>query len=274
MEGSGRLKTMTKDNAPQVSLEVARRDIDAIDDQLIALLAQRFGMTARVRAAKAEEAQHWPLPLRPAREAQIMRRVVSAGKDHSLSPQLMVRLWRAIINQSGLNQSSITVHVSRHLKANQALRLAVHDYFSGLPVEEYRDEAQALMQINADPSGLCVVETEQPWAEAFMSGQAGKAQIIASLPLISGEVAQPSLLVFGQAPLDESGDDETLIISSGRMPRDFALAPVWQAKSGTLRLTALPGFIGEHENPLVGLSRSNPALGLRLAGHYSRPIKL
>ena len=265
---------MTKENSANALLDDARRDIDAIDDQLIALLAKRFAVTARVRAAKAGEAQPWPLPLRPAREAQIMRRVITAGKENALNPQLMVRLWRAIINQSSLNQSSITVHVSRRLKANQALRFAVHDYFSDMPLEEYRDEAQALMQINADPSGLCIVETEQPWAEAFMAGHAGKAQVIATLPLIAGETAQPNLLVLGQAPLAESSDDETLIISSGRLPRDFALAPLWQAKSGALRLTALPGFIGEHENPLVGLSRSNPALGLRIAGHYSRSIKL
>ena len=265
---------MTPDKPTNTLLEIARQDIDAIDDKLVALLAQRFAVTARVRAVKAGEPQAWPLPLRPAREAQIMRRVIAAGKDYTLNPHLMVRLWRAIINQSSLNQSSITVHVSRHLKANQALRLAVHDYFGEMPLEEYRDEAQALMQINADPSGLCIVETEQPWAEAYLVGQAGAAQVIGSLPLIAGETAQPSLLVLGQAPSVESGNDETLIISSGRLPRDFALTPSWQAKSGAFRLTALPGFIGEHENPLVGLSRSNPALGLRIAGHYSRPISL
>ncbi|MDE2386025.1 MAG: hypothetical protein KGO53_15545, partial [Alphaproteobacteria bacterium] len=80
----------------------------------------------------------------------------------------------------------------------------------------------------------------------------------------------PKLLVIGQAPLSDSGDDETLVISSGKLPRDFAPEPAWQAKSGALRLSALPGFLPEHESPLVGLSRSNAALGLVLAGHYSR----
>ncbi len=265
---------MTQNKSANPLLEAARLDIDAIDDQLIALLVQRYAVTARVRKAKAVEPRPWPLPLRPAREAQIMRRIVKAGTENALNPQLMVRLWRAIINQSSINQSSITLHVSRHLTANLGFRLTVHDYFGNMPLEDYRDEAQALMQINADPSGLCIVETEQPWAEAFIAGQAGHATVIASLPLIAGETAQPSLLVLGQAPVAESGDDETLIISSGRLPRDFALLPLWQVKSGALRLTALPGFIGEHENPLVGLSRSNPALGLRIAGHYSRPIRL
>lgn len=265
---------MNHDKSANSPLHEARLEIDAIDDQLIALLAQRYAVTARVRTAKAGEEQPWPLPIRPAREAQIMRRVIAAGRQNALTPQLMVRLWRAIINQSSLNQSSITVHVSRHLRANQALRFMVHDNFGDMPLEEYRDEAQALIQINADPSGLCIVETEQPWAEAFMAGQAGQARVISCLPWIAGELDQPSLLVLGQAPLAESGDDETLIISAGRLPRDFPVLPLWQGKSGALRLTALPGFIGEHENPLVGLARSNPALALRIAGHYSRPIRL
>ena len=265
---------MTSDTSAGGLLEQARRDIDEIDDQLVDLLAQRFAVTARVRTAKAGEAQPWPLPIRPAREAQIMRRVVFAGRKASLNPQLLVRLWRAILNQSSLNQSSITIHVSRHLKSNPALRLRLHDAFGDMSVEDYRDEAQALMQINADPTGLCVVEIEQPWAEAYLDGKAGAARVIAGLPVIAGDEAQPSLLVLGQAPTGETGDDETLVVSTGRLPRDFPLAPLWQAKSGALRLTALPGFIGEHESPLLGLARSNAALGLRIAGHYSRPISL
>ena len=265
---------MTSDKSASALLEQARRDIDEIDDKLVDLLAQRFAVTARVRTAKAGEAQPWPLPLRPAREAQILRRVVRAGLEASLNPQLLVRLWRAILNQSSLNQSQITVHVSRHLKSNPALRLMLHDVFGDMPVEDYRDEAQALMQINADPSGLCVVETGQPWAEAYLDGKAGAARVIAGLPVIAGDEAQPNLLVLGQAPVDETGDDEPLVVSTGRLPRDFPLTPLWQAKSGALRLTALPGFIGEHESPLIGLARSNPALGLRIVGHYSRPISL
>jgi len=269
-----RICTMTQDKPAHTLLESARQDIDAIDDQLLALLAQRYDVTERVRHAKSGEMQPWPVPIRPAREAQIIRRLVKNGRADGLNPQLLVRLWRAIINQSSLNQSPITLHVSRHLKSNQSLRLKLQEHFSDMPVEEYRDEAQALMQINADPTGLCVVETEQPWAEAFLNGQAGAAKVIASLPVLAGESAMPSLLVLGQAPLAETSEDETLIITSGRLPRDFQLPPLWQGKSGALRLTALPGFIGEHESPLAGLARSNPALGLRIAGQYSRPISL
>lgn len=255
-------------------LEDVRREIDAIDDALLALLARRFAATQKVRSAKTGEDGAIPLPLRPAREAQILRRLLASPEAQGLAPEFLVRLWRGILSQSSLSQAPITLHVSRHLNANMGHRLRLRDHFGPMAVEEYRDEAQALMQINAQPGDLCVVETTQNWAEAFVAGQAGGAQVIASLPVVAAGEAQPALLILGHAPAQASGDDETLVITSGKLPRDFAPTPLWQAKSGALRLSALPGFLPEHESPLVGLARSNAALGLRLAGHYSRAISI
>ena len=264
---------MTKENNSDGLLETARRDIDSIDDQLVALLVQRFAVTTQVKLAKSQNKDVWPLPLRPTREAEIMRRLLAKVKDTELAPDLLVRLWRAILSQSSLNQSPITLHISRHLNANIAHRLRLRDYFGPMPVEEYRDEAQALLQINASPSDLCVVETEQPWAEAFAAGQAGAARVIAQLPVVGDDI-MPKLLVIGQAPVTASGDDETLVITSGKLPRDFAPKILWHGKSGSLRISSISGFLLEHESPLVGLVRSNASLGLKLAGHYSSALKV
>jgi chorismate mutase / prephenate dehydratase len=253
-------------------LETARRDIDAIDDQMVALLVKRFAVTEQVKQAKQQNKDAWALPLRPTREAEIMRRLLAKLPGTSVASDLLVRLWRAILSQSSLNQSPMTLHVSRHLNSNMAHRLRLRDYFGPMVVEEYRDEAQALLQINTAPGDLCVVEPEQPWAEAFLSGQAGSARVIATLPVI-GDDAMPKLLVLGHAPVTASGLDETLVITSGKLPRDFAPEPLWQVKSGNLRVSSLPGFLLEHEGPLVGLTRSNASLGLKLAGHYSSALK-
>ncbi len=252
-------------------LDLARQEIDQIDDQLVSLLAQRFGVTEKVRLAKAGAKDAWPLPLRPSREAAILRRLLAKAKGGPLNPELLVRLWRAIISQSSLNQAPITLHISRHLNANMAHRLRLRDHFGPMVVEEYRDEAQALLQINAQPSDVCVVETEQPWAESFVAGKAGAARVIAALPVLKEE-GIPKLLVIGQAPVSASGDDETLVITSGKLPRDFTPEPSWQAKSGSLRLSSLPGFLLDHESPLIGVTRSNAALGLMVAGHYSPAV--
>jgi hypothetical protein len=65
-----------------------------------------------------------------------------------------------------------------------------------------------------------------------------------------------------------------LLVSDGKLPRDFAPAPLWEVKIGSRRLSSLPGFLSEHESPLVGLMRSNPGLHLRVVGRYPSPFEV
>lgn len=256
-----------------LTLGEARSVLDQIDDQILDLLARRVSITAEVKLAKKNELQIHASPLRPTREAAIMQRLIARAKTTDVSPALIMRIWRAIISDSSLRQAPITLHISKHLNASIAHRLRLRDYFGATAVEEYRDEAQALMQIDVSPGDLCVVETEQPWVEAFIAGRAGKAQVIAALPAIK-EDEMPKLLLIGQAPVEASGHDETLVITEGKLPRDFTPQPMWQCKIGSYRLSCLPGFLTEHEGPLVGLVRSNALLKLKIAGHYSSAISV
>lgn len=255
------------------TLGEARKALDQVDDQILDLLAKRIKITADVKRVKRSELQIHASPLRPTREVAIMRRLLARAKETDVLPALILRIWRAIISDSSLRQAPITLHISKHLNANMAHRLRLRDYFGAIEVEEYRDEAQALMQIDTSPGDLCVVETEQPWVEAFIAGRAGKAQVIASLPVIK-EDAMPKLLVVGHAPVEASGIDETLVITEGKLPRDFSPQPLWQSKIGNYRLSCLPGFHTEHEGPLVGLVRTNALLKLKIAGHYSSAISV
>ncbi|MFO1032684.1 MAG: chorismate mutase [Hyphomicrobiales bacterium] len=264
---------MTNASAPPAPprLDEVRQQIDTVDGQILALLKTRFALVDSVRAAKGSEASPWPSPLRPAREMEILRRLVSQRGD--LPAELLVRLWRGIITDSTLKQSPMTIHVPKKLAQGMGHRLRIRDYFGRFAVEEWRDEGQALVQINANPADICIVETESGWAEPFMAGQAGKAQVLGILPVLKQEDA-PRLLILGLAPSQATGEDETLLISKGSLPRDFGIQPVWQGKSGPYRLSALAGNYSEHESPLVGLARSNPGLGLRVAGRYASAIEV
>ncbi len=250
-----------------------RAEMDAIDDALLDLLIQRLEVTARVKASKQASTQSQPLPIRPAREAQILRRLLKRAEGSGISDEFLVRLWRSILSDSSNRQQKITLHVSRHLNANVGFRLRLRDHFGPLHVEEWRDDAQAMMQINADPKHICVVETDRNWVDAFMEGMAGQARVIATLPVLADDVT-PKLLILGQAPSEPTGDDETLVITNGKLPRDFLPEPLWQIKAGQFRLSALPGFLDEHESPLVSLLRQNAALGLKVAGRYAAAIRI
>jgi chorismate mutase len=259
--------------APGLTLDDIRRKIDACDDAMLEALAKRFELVEHVKALKKAAPTGNTLPLRPAREMSILRRLVDAAEAKNLSPELLVRLWPVIIAQASQQQSPVTIHVAKRLYGSVPQRLRIRDYFAVMPVEECRDEAQALFEVNTNPNDICIVETDSDWVEPFMQGRAGKAHVMGALPTLrSMDETMPKLLIIGHAPLDATGDDETIVVTKGALPRDFALSPLWQIKNGDYRIAALPGFLEAHDQPLASLTRSNPTLGLRVAGRYPSPI--
>ena len=255
------------------ALDALRRELDVLDEELLSFLAKRRDVTQQIKSLKQVTAKTAVSPLRPAREAQIHRRIIELAKLRGLDPAFALRIWRGILTESSLSQAPMTVHISKRLSQNLGLRLRLGEHFPAMAVEDWKDETQALIQVNVNPSDICIVETEAPWIEACVAGKAGTAQIIGALPLGKVEAA-PQLLIFGNAPMEASGHDETLLITQGNLPRDFALQPLWQVKSGPWRLSALNGFHSEHESPIVGLTRSNISLGLKLAGRYPSAIEV
>lgn len=252
-------------------LEAIRRDIDAIDDGLLTLLERRFAASERVKLAKSKTARPTGSPFRPAREAAIMRRLLARAQGR-IPSDVLVRLWRLILTASSQSQANVTIHLSKKLASSTAARLAIRDHFGNLPIEEYRDEAQALLQLDPGSADICIVEPASPWVEPLLAATGSRPKVTGVLPALIDKAEVPRLLVIGHSPAEATGDDHTILITSGRLPRDFAPHPAWEVKSGDHRLSCVPGFLSEHESPLVGLTRSNPQLNLIIAGHYPAPF--
>jgi chorismate mutase len=260
-------------NNQNPALEALRQELDGIDGKILDLLGKRFSVTEQVKALKHVKGGPVQSPLRPSRETQILRRLLSEAAFKDLDPAFVVRIWRAILTESSQRQSTTTIHITKKLSNAIGNRMRIRDHFGPMAVEEWKDEAQALMQANTSPRDLCIVETEGNWIAPMIEGKSGQARVIASLPVIrEGEV--PKLLIIGHVTTEPTGQDETLLITQGNLPRDFAPQPAWQVKVGPFRLSGLPGYFSEHESPIVGLSRSNISLGLMLAGRYPSAIEV
>jgi chorismate mutase / prephenate dehydratase len=80
----------------ELDLPAIRDRIDALDEQIQALIAERAGLAAAVRAAKGDLGAGSAY-YRPDREAQVLRRVIERN-DGPLSDAVMLRLFREIMS--------------------------------------------------------------------------------------------------------------------------------------------------------------------------------
>lgn len=95
------------DHDPPSALHEVRQRIDALDEQIQSLIAERAGLARDVRAAKG------PVPntvdyYRPEREAQVLRGVVERNAG-PLSDQEMVRLFREIMSACLAQQGALKI---------------------------------------------------------------------------------------------------------------------------------------------------------------------
>lgn len=87
---------MRHDGAMEDELEALRRQIDAVDERFVELLAERFRITRRVGHIKADRG----LPAQDAiREAQIDEKVRRLAAEYELDEGLVSDVLRAVIDR-------------------------------------------------------------------------------------------------------------------------------------------------------------------------------
>lgn len=106
---------MTEEN-PLLAL---RDKISALDEKLLALLAERRGLAVEVGKAKLESHR----PVRDIdRERDLLERLMTLGKKHHLDAHYITRLFQLIIEDSVLTQQAL---LQQHLnKINPAPRVS------------------------------------------------------------------------------------------------------------------------------------------------------
>ncbi len=239
------------------SLELIRQEIDRIDDAIVALLGERAAATAQVRAQKSGDGSIAASPIRPAREAAILRRLM-ARRSAGLDPQTLVRLWRGILVSSTLAQAPVHLHIAA---SNIDERLALRDHFGPMPVVEHETIAAALGALEAKPGDNAALPAQSAWALAAGTGR--QPTIIATLPILQ-QGAAPQIFIFGHAQAQPSGDDVTIIIGAP----GTTTKPLWHLNAGGLAVFAVTGFTSDADLPSLALP------GARIAGRCPAPIEV
>lgn len=257
---------MDKPASTSTELESIRQEIDSIDKQLVDLLCQRFAASEKVKQAK-EAAPKPGIPYRPGREAIILRLLLERAAGR-LPQGLVEHVWRAIISSSTRLQADVRVVTTADVWADARYRAAVENFASMLPVSRERSLKACIGSLSPDKPVLAVVPIKSGWVKQLRDSEKGsKARVVGVLP---GGSAKPGrmLAVLGFAISEATGEDETLVVGTGKLPRDFVPRPVWTMKlDDDVHLSALPGYHEPSEQPLVGL-KGNTQLQLQVAGRY------
>ena len=253
-----------------------RAELDRLDDTLHNTLMRRAEVVKQVAALRVKG----PVPLRPGREAAIIRRLL-ARHDGGLPAFGIVRIWRELLGTTTAQQHPLVVSVCEAGGDPAYLALAREHFGALTPMRPHRSPAEALDEVRAGHATVAVLpmpaEGEAPsdaWWTALLHLGGPQVHVVARLPFWSprpeGAPIVQGLVVSAAAP-DPSGQDCSLLglelAGAGRAELGVALAAsgfragLVIVRRGTdasaaCALAEVDGFIGDDDARLAALRKA------------------
>jgi chorismate mutase len=202
--------------APQAAeLAALRLELDRLDDALHDLLMRRADIVARVGAAKAGAP-----PLRPGREAAIIRRLV-ARHQGVLPAVTITRVWRELFSGTTAMQGPYSITVCDAAPGGAFTAMAREHFGALTPLRAHRTPAQAIGEVSAGTAAAAVLPmpdeeevVSAAWWTALLHKDDPRIHVIARLPFWSprpeGAPRVQGLVVSTVAP-DATDSDRTLL---------------------------------------------------------------
>src|SRR5215471_14569310 len=189
---------MSKPPSPP-SLADLRKEIDAIDEGVHRLLMQRGDIIDRLIQVK--QTQEVGSAFRPAREADMMRRLVERHRG-ILPIDTVESIWRVIISTFTYVQAPFSVHADVSV-GESAMRDSARFHFGFTTPYVAHFSAQAAVESVAKSKGdlalVSAVSSRTPWWLALETD--GAPKIIARLPFVERADHPAALPVFVVSPL-------------------------------------------------------------------------
>ena len=229
------------------SLADVRARIDEVDAAILALVDERARLASDVAAAKAAEGNAGKFGLRPAREAQVLRKLLAKPRT-SASISLIVRIWREMMAESLALQGPFLIsawggHDPARIRELARLRFGAAP--SLMVVQTAEDAIAAARALGG--VGVLALSKDSAWWGRLLAEP--KVRVFAALPCLNAWGSMSALAV-ADAPIEPSGCDETFWVTDhgGSSPQIIqALAKDGVAAShvqtaGGLKLFKLAGF--------------------------------
>jgi chorismate mutase len=259
-------------------LDPIRREIDGVDRTLLSLFAERLFLADKLSAAKAPLSG---LPIRPAREVAMLRRLIGAAPA-PLERELVIELWRALIGATLRRQRVIDVVVGGGRSDPTRLFDVARRHFGARTRIQHVAEPQVALQKAVDNAHACVAVTPWPaapgvgaWWPALSERRFHDLHLIAGLPLMGPAGEDPEAAVFGAVATEEAGGDITVLMAFDphhrlqRALNDIGLVGKEVGRAEPRVLVRVEGFLGIDDPRAAALTRSGLD-SVRVLGSYAR----
>lgn len=179
-----------------------RKQIDALDSQLVEMLTARLELSRKVSAAKTDNGHIF----RPAREAQLLSRLL-ADAPAGLQPLIPI-VWRAIISSSIAEQRpNFTIAASLQMRD-----IATNFSAGQLKLESFDSADAGLKALAAKKADILLVSPLELSDLVPRLGEDETAMVIARLPLVSpvsdtGKQAEIEGWIIARPPAEQADGD-------------------------------------------------------------------
>ncbi len=270
-------------------LTTLRAELDQLDDAMHALLVRRAETVAAVAALGVKGA----VPLRPGREAAIIRRLLARNAGTALPDLAIVRIWRELLASMTQQQRRMAITVADPTDTPGMTHLAREHFGAATPLRIRRSAAQAVSEVSAGLAGAAVLpvpaegETDAAaWWTALLHQDDPRIHVVARLPFwaprAEGLPNTQALVVCAAAP-DPSGADRSLLglelpaeVSRARLftfmtAAGFAPGPMILRRRDSVMhaLVDVDGFVYDQDLRLRDLPTLRPPV---VVGAYAIPI--
>lgn len=267
-------------------LTLFRKKIDAIDEQIIALLRQRNQVVHEVGKHKAKESAGNRLSfIRPGREATMLRDLAKKGED-VLPKEAIATIWRMIISSSLCIEQDMNIAVVAS-EANQDCYWLAREYYGRFVKTVRCDSASEVIEAVAHRQSAVGVlplemnEESMPW---WVRPEKEKNDIFvfARIPFVTKKGEQgPAALAIANVMPEKTAEDVSVLAVHAMLSADEVVERFAAAELGTKVISAYNGeYLLETVSFLTPederLEQVREMLGkqtsVRLLGSYAVPM--
>ena len=268
------------------TLDDLRRDIDTIDAEMHALIIRRAALVDRIRAVKSRDAI---APIRPGREALILRRLASRH-DGGFPFAAIARIWREIIaGITRMEKSDYSVAVFATGENPSYWDLARNAFGSATPMAAFGSVREVVGEVIGKKVTLGVLPfpregDSDPWWTGLTAPDGPRVSYRLPMSPIAGANGA-SALALGYVVPEASGADKTLVvIETAETVSRTGLAAMLERVAieaqphaslqhgAWFHLVEADGFFEPGDPRLEDLRRLNGVEGCSVIGAYATPI--